>query len=211
MRPVLVVVAVFAAVTALLAWSRWLAGRRWAAAGHLVLACCAAATMAVGWRLAAYVAAHEEWVPELPVAELYVEQTGSSRYRATLTRLPSGRMQVFDLAGDQWRLDLRTLGWSERLVQFGPEPRYRIERLASRHAGSDQPAAAYDLAGDGGPAPPLSGLRIPDGTPLLEVRDVAGPWQPLADGARFALRLTAAGAVETDSRNAAAADSIASQ
>jgi hypothetical protein len=211
MRPVLVVVAVFAVVTALLAWSRWLAGRRWAAAGHLVLACCAAVTVAAGWRLAEYVAAHEEWVPELPVAELYFEQTGSSRYRATLTRLPSGRMQVFDLAGDHWRLDLRTLAWSDRLVQFGPEPRYRIERLASRHARPDQPAAAYDLAGDGSPAPPLSGLRIPHGAPLLEARDVASPWQPLADGARFALRLTAAGAVETEPRNAAAAASLASR
>jgi hypothetical protein len=211
MRPVLVVVAVFAVVTALLAWGRWLAGRRWAAAGHLLLACCAAVTVAAGWQLAAYVAAHEDWVPELPVAELYFEQTGSSRYRATLTRLPSGRMQVFDLAGDQWRLDLRTLAWSERLVQLGPQPRYRIERLASRHAPSDQPAAAYDLAGDGGPGPPLAGLRSPDGAPLLEARDVAGPWLPLADGARFALRLTAAGAIETDPRNAAAADSMASR
>jgi hypothetical protein len=210
MRPVLVVVAVFAAIAALLAWSRWLAGRRWAAAGHVLLACCAAATVAVGWRLAAYVAGHEAWVPELPVAELFVEQTGSSRYRATLTRLPSGRMQVFDLAGDQWRLDLRTLTWSERLAQFGPEPRYRIERLASRHAGSDEPAGEYDLAGDGGPAPPLSGLRIADVAPLLEARDVAGHWQPLADGARFTLRLTATGAVATDSRNAAAVESMAS-
>jgi len=51
-RPVLVVLAGFAIVVALLAWSRWLARRRWAAAGHLLLATSLGVTVGLGWPLA---------------------------------------------------------------------------------------------------------------------------------------------------------------
>jgi hypothetical protein len=211
MRPVLLVVAACAVIAALLAWSRWLAGRRWAAAGHLLLAGAATTIVAGGWPLVAYLAAYDGWAAELPVAELFFEQTGASRFRATLTRMPSGRMQVFELAGDQWRLDLRTLQWSERATQFGPQSRYRIERLASRQAESGQPVSVHELAVAGSPVPLLGRLGGTRGTPLLEARDRAGPWQPMASGARFQVRLTAAGAIETEARNEAASDSLASR
>ena len=45
------------------------------------------------------------------VAEVYFEQLVPGRFRATMTRLPGGRMQVFDLDGDAWRIDARTLHW----------------------------------------------------------------------------------------------------
>jgi hypothetical protein len=145
------------------------------------------------------------------VAELFFEQTGASRFRATLTRMPSGRMQVFELTGDQWRLDLRTLQWSERAAQFGPQARYRIERLASRPTESGQPVSVHELAVAGSPVPLLGRLGSARGTPLLEARDRAGPWQPMANGARFQVRLTEGGAIEAEARNEAASDSLASR
>jgi hypothetical protein len=211
MRPVLVVVAAGAIIAGLLAWSRWLAGRRWAAAGHLLLAGTAATAVAGAWPLAAYLAEYDAWAAELPVAEVFFEQTGSSRFRATLTRMPSGRMQVFELTGDQWRLDLRTVRWSERLAPLGPQPRHRIERLASRQAQSGQPAAVHELTSAGAPMPRLGRLGSARGTPLLEARDLTGPWQPMANGARFQVRLTDAGSIETEPRNAVAGDSLASR
>jgi hypothetical protein len=215
MRPVLTVVAAFTLVTVLLAWSRWLAGRRWAAAGHLLLALAGAGVVASVWPLSAYLAAYEAWVPQYPVAELFFERTGPDRFRATLTRLPAGRMQVVELEGEQWRLDLRTLTWSEYAAQLGLAPRYRIERLAAQtgkpQASGGPAGAAHALAETADSTPLLARLGARRGTPLLSTQDLAGPWRPMADGARFEVRLTAGNGVEVDPRNVAASDSLATQ
>jgi len=59
MQAILAILATFALVTLLLGWSRWLAGRRWAAAGHWLLAAIVGeadptafvvSPMAAGWR-----------------------------------------------------------------------------------------------------------------------------------------------------------------
>lgn len=215
MRPVLVVVAAFAIIATLLALGRWLAGHRWAAAGHAALACAAAAVVAGGWPLSTYLGTFETLVDESPVAEVFFDQMGSHRYRATLTRLPSGRMQVVELAGDQWRLDVSTLEWMEGASQVGLEPRYRIERLASRLADAGEPAArsevAHELAESSIARPMVTDLATWRGTPLLTTRELPGPWQPMAHGARFDLRLTSGGRIAVDPLNPAASDSVASR
>jgi hypothetical protein len=213
MRPVFVIIAGFAAVALLLGWSRWLAGRRWAAAGNLALAFVLGAAVAGGWPLAAYLDRFEVRRAERSVAEVLFERSGPDRYRATLTRLPSGRMQVVELVGDQWRLDLRTLEWSESAARLGPQPRYRIQILASRQARS-APAGVpqgvtHDLQEGADDVPWLAGMGTRGGVPLTATRDLAGPWQPMAHGARFDVRLTAAASVVVDPLNAAAADSLA--
>jgi len=215
MRPVLVVIAAFALITTLLALGRWLAGHRWAAAGHAALACTAAAVVFGGWPLSTYLNTYETLVDESPVAELSFDQLGSHRYRATLTRLPSGRMQVVELAGDQWRLDVSTLDWMEGASQLGLEPRYRIDRLASRLADSVEPTApsevTHDLAESSISRPMVADLGTWRGAPLLTTRELPGPWQPMAHGARFDLQLTSGGRVEVDPLNPAASDSVASR
>jgi hypothetical protein len=214
-RPVLVFLAGFAIIVALLAWSRWLAGRRWAAAGHLLLAGLLGVTVAFGWPLARYVETYEVLVPERPMAEVFFERIGPSRFRVDVTRVPAGRMQVVELVGDEWRLDLTVLDWTDRVVHLGLQPRYRIEAVVSRPA----PAVAAGLAlgvtarltrGDER-APWLADLGARRGRPLVATRPLSGPWLPMADGARFDLRLTATGTVEVDPLNAAAGDSLAAR
>ena len=212
MRPVLILVAAFALVTALLAWSRWLAGRHWAAAGHLVLAAVGGAVLAAGWPLATYLEGFEPRRSDRPVAELFFERIGHGRFRVALTRLPSGRMQVVELTGDQWRLELLTLDWSEHAARLGAAPRLRIDGLTSRPA---------PLAGPGAPSgvarrlsrevrePWLAGSRIGAGL-LYTARAVAGPWQPMVPGARFGVRVDATGTVAIDTLNPAADDIPAS-
>jgi hypothetical protein len=214
-RPVLVVLAGFTVLAALLAWSRWLAGRRWATAGHVLLALALGAIVGTGWPFARHLEAYEVRVPELPVAEVFFERLSPGRYRVALTRLPSGRMQVVELAGDDWRMDLRTLDWSEPAARLGSRPRYRIEALASRPA----PAATTglplgitaDLTAADESTPWLAGLGGHWGRPLVALREVSGAWQPMVDGARFGVRLTAAGALEVEPRNAAASDGLATR
>ena len=212
-RPVLVVLAGFAIIVALLAWSRWLAGRRWAAGGHLLLAVLLGATVALGWPLAQYVETYEVRVPERPVAELFFERIGPGRFRVAVTRVPAGRMQVVELAGDEWRLDLTALDWSEGTVRLGSRPRYRIEAVVSRPAPAVAPGLALGVTarltrGDAW-TPWLANLGAGRGSPLVATRPLSGPWLPMADGARFDVRMTAAGAVEVDALNIAAGDSLA--
>jgi hypothetical protein len=52
MRAPLLVLAGFAIAAALIAWSRWLSRRRWAAAGNLLLSVAAALVVAVAWPVA---------------------------------------------------------------------------------------------------------------------------------------------------------------
>jgi hypothetical protein len=110
-RPLLVTLAGFAVLSVLLAWSRWLGGRRWASLGHGLLAAALLATVLAVQPLASLLGRHEVLVPSRPVAELFFERIGPGRYRAALTRLPGGRMQVMDLSGDEWRIDLSLLEW----------------------------------------------------------------------------------------------------
>ena len=132
MHGVAVVVACFALVALLLAWSRWLAGRRLAAAGHVAMAIAAAAVALLMWSVTAGLESYEPVLRDQPIASLYVERTGPQRFRATLTRLPAGRVQVFELTGDQWRVEARTLDWHGLAAQIGLDRMYRLERLSTR-------------------------------------------------------------------------------
>lgn len=218
MRPVLVILAAFAIVTLLLAWSRWLAGRRWAASGQLLLAVVAGSVVAVSVPLSRHLAHYETQLANLPLAELFFERIAPSRYRVTLTHLPSGRMQVVELPGDQWRLDVDAPQWAAWSAPLGLEPRYRIERLASRPvtAADRDPAAEGDatalaLAGDAGPPPWLAGLGAGRGEPLLAPRVVQGQWRPMVPGGRFAVRLTDRGSLAVEPVNAPASDALAAR
>jgi hypothetical protein len=196
MNGALLVFAGFAIVTTLLAWARWLAGRRWAAAGHLLMALVAAWVVATAWPVASHLSTYVQAAREQAVAELFLERTGTRRYRALLTWLPSGRTQAFDLVGDEWRLDVRSLRWSPRAGELGLRPLYRLERLAVRSAaaadgagGTAQPPLEFALAGPRGVDPwsrPQPGRLW---SAAARSTTLQGPWQPLADGRRYEVRL----------------------
>jgi hypothetical protein len=189
----LLVLAGFALVTALLAWSRWLDGRRWAAGGNLLLALVAISLVATLWPVARDLATYQPMRSDQPVAEMFFEQAGARRFRATLTRLPSGRMQVFELEGDEWRLGARGLDWTPRAAALGLEPVYQLDMLEARPA----PAEAVTVA-----APTRFTLHEARGSDLWARLDagsrwsaaakaltIEGPWQPMAHRQRFNVRL----------------------
>jgi hypothetical protein len=213
--PVLAVLAGFALIAALLAWSRWLAGRRWAAAGHLLLTALLALALVGGWPILRYVQTFTPRAPERPVAELFFERIGPGRFRAAVTHLPTGRMQVVDLAGDEWRLDLRLLDWTEGAARLGARPRCRVEAVSSRTgpaATTGLPrGATARLTGGEEPAPWPARLGASLERPLLATRSLHGPWLPLVDGARFDVRVNAADAIEVDPLNVVAGDALAAR
>jgi hypothetical protein len=210
MQAILAILATFALVTLLLGWSRWLAGRRWAAAGHWLLAAIVGGATAWGWPVANHVATYEPRVGQA-IAELLVEQTGARRFRVTLTRLPSGRMQVFELAGTEWRVDVRTLDWKGRAADLGWAPLYRLEQLSSREtAAAERATTTYDLRRERGrDIWPRAGSD-PLWVRLVQAGSAGAAWQPLANDARFELTLTEAG-IEVKPLNTPASESLAAR
>jgi|APFre7841882724_1041349.scaffolds.fasta_scaffold14316_2 hypothetical protein len=212
MRPVLVILAGFALIALLLGWTRWLSDRRWAAAGHLALGLGATALTAWLWPLGLHLETYEPHRPGQPVAELFLEQTASSRFRASLTRLPSGRMQVFELAGEQWQIEARTMTWTGRAAELGIGPSHRLERLSSRSAsaavGVDVIQSAFALAARDRGADLWSRAQGgPVWDRVLEAGFAASPWQPMANGARFELRIGPTG-MQANPLNGAALASL---
>jgi hypothetical protein len=194
---VILVCLVLGLVALLIAFSRWLAGRPWAAAGNAALGVALLLVVQHVWPAAANLRTYEPMpAKSAPVAQLRVERTGTRTYRITLTRLPAGRMQVFHATGDQWRLDARALFWSERAARLGLSPAYRLDRLGVRLSTAGEAAAGeappppdggFDLADREEPgedvwAQARTGVRWPRD---LEASMLYGPWLPLADGARF--------------------------
>jgi hypothetical protein len=190
---VAVVLACFSLIVVLLAWSRWLASRRLAAAGHVLMAIAAGWGAALLWPFLSSLDTYETAVRGQPVAELYLEQTGSRSYRGTLTRLPAGQVQVFEITGDQWRLEARTLDWQGWAARVGMRPVYRLERLSARHARTvnpqDPPASSYALGPEEGHDVWAQARTDPGSKRFALAGHAAGPWQPLANGARFTARL----------------------
>jgi hypothetical protein len=202
-----VVITCFALVTLLLAWSRRLAGRRLAAAGHVAMAIAAAAVALLMWSVTAGLESYEPEPKGQPIAGLYVERTGSQRFRATLTRLPAGRIQVFELTGDQWRLEARTLDWQGPAAQIGLDRMYRLERLstrANRPLSSPETAGARFRLGTDAPNDLLArGRTSPAWMRHVRGGQADGRWRPLADAALFTIGLDGQ-ALRVDAANEAA-------
>ena len=211
MRATAAVLACFALVATMLASSHWLAGRRHSATGHALLAATSLTLAASLWHVAGSLAGYEPFGAQQSVAELLLEQTGARRFRATLTRLPGGRMQVLELAGREWRLSARTLEWRDGATYLGLRPLYQVERLATRDgqpAGTPEAVVADFRLGEAAAGDLWA--RIHSGSrwsAFAAARHSDGPWSPLANGARFLVRLDA-GEVGVEPLNPPAAEAL---
>lgn len=214
MQGVTIVLVCFGGLVLLLALSRWLAGRRWACAGHLVLAITLLLGAAWIQPVAANLATYQPRRGDSPVAQVHCERTSSRSYRVTLTRLPDGHMQVFEVSGDQWRIEARTLAWQGRAVDLGLRPGFRLDRLSTRfvHAAEREDAApsSYLLSEEQG-EDLWAQARTGTVWSAYAVADHAtAPWLPLADGARYELQFEKA-ALAGRPINEAAAKATAAQ
>ena len=214
MQAVTILLASFGGLVLLLALSRWLAGRRWACAGHAALAI--ALLLGAAWfqPVAANLATYQPRRGDAPVAQVHCERTSSRSYRVTLTRLPDGHMQVFEVSGDQWRIEARALAWRGRAVELGLRPGFQLDRLSTRfvHGAGPEDAApsSYLLSEEQGEdlwAQARTGGFWSD---YAVADDATAGWLPLAEGARYELRFDKTGLAGRPI-NEAAAKAIAAQ
>ncbi len=197
MQGVIAVSVVFGLLALLLSLSRWLAHRPWAAAGNLAVALALLLASAWLWPPVQHFRTYAAMRPKALVAQVHSERTGPSSYRVTLTRLPDGHMEVFEMSGDEFRLNSRTLVWMGHAAKLGLPPSYRLDRLSGRyvHASADKsPAAAtsYALSDPDEPGADIWAQARTESSfwrARIDARHAYGPWRPLADGARYDIAL----------------------
>lgn len=193
------VIAIFGLLLLALACQRLFRARFLAATGSAVggalLLTIAALTFVVSLNFHTYARlTHEE-----PVAEIVFEARGPQRYRATLTRMPGGEMQVFVLAGDEWQLDARILKWKGWANLLGLDAQYRLERVGGRYRDIEQERHAertvYELAENSGVDLWELSTRYPAWMPFVDAIYGSAAYLPMADGARYEVKMTQSGLI----------------
>jgi hypothetical protein len=205
----------FGLLALLLSLSRWLAHRPWAATGNLAVAVLLLLAAHVLWPPVLHLRTYESMRPKALIAQVHCERTGPSAYRVTLTRLPAGQMQVFEMSGDEWRLDVRTLVWTGRAARLGLPDSFRLDRLSGRYVRTELAAETTPTPAAAPAAEPARTLLVPASYALsdeeeagediwaqartdsgwkdhVDARHAYGPWRPLADGARYDVAMTRA-------------------
>ena len=135
--------------------SRWLAAPPWAAAGNLRSPSLLLLVAHRSGRRALHLQTYETLPAHALIAQVHCERTGPRAYRVTLTRLPAGHMQVFEMAGDEWRLDVRTLAWTGAPRSWA----------CSRRTGSSASSARSATIRAGPPAPIRDAAWPPPASP----------------------------------------------
>lgn len=163
------------------------------ALGGLLLLSIAAAIFVVSLNLHTYA----RLTFEQPVAEIVFEQRNPQRYRATLTQIPSGEMQMFMLSGDEWQLDARVLKWKGWANLLGLDAQYRLERVSGRYRDIEQERkddrTVYGLSENPGVDLWVLSTKYPKWLPFVDAVYGSATYLPMADGARYEVKMTQSG------------------
>ncbi|HWK74158.1 MAG TPA: hypothetical protein VNQ81_07800 [Povalibacter sp.] len=196
---VALVIAIFGILLLALSCQRLFRARFLAAGGSaltgLVLLAVAALTFIVSLNLHTYA----RLTHEAPVAEIVFEARAPQRYRATLTGVPSGDMQIFMLAGDEWQLDARVLKWKSWANLFGLDAQYRLERVSGRYRDIEQERnderTVYSLSENPGVDLWKLSTQYPRWLPFVDAVYGSATYLPMADGARYQISITQSGLI----------------
>ncbi|MBB6091534.1 hypothetical protein HNQ60_000380 [Povalibacter uvarum] len=193
------IIAIFGGLLLILACQRLLRARFFAAGGTalmgFLLLACAGLFFVVSLNMHTYA----RLTYERPVAEIVFEGRGPQSYRATLTEMPGGEMQIFMLAGDEWQLDARVLKWKGWANLLGLDAQYRLERVGGRYRDIEQERHAtrtvYALSENPGIDLWQVSTEHPRWLPFVDAVYGSATYMPMADGARYQVSITQSGLI----------------
>ena len=194
--------ALFALLFVVLAWRAFDWDRRAWGVLHslfaLVSVGVAGIVLLVGYSLSSY----ELLSGEELAADVQLRKQEGGGYTAMVT-YPSKRFQVFDLTGDQWRVEARLIRWEGKPKLPGLEAFYRLERLTVRSSKAAPDGQAKEMPL---PSPDrfdlwkhLEELKFPG----LTAVSLDGKFLPVADNANFGVSI-APGTIVARPKNAEA-------
>jgi hypothetical protein len=131
----------------------------------------------------------------------------AERHYALELETSDGGFRALDVRGDEWQLDARVLKWSGIGVVLGLDTRWRLERIAGRYRDvtleQEAPRTVHDLA------PPAAGLDLwglaqrNPWLPFVDATYGSATYLPLADGARYEVRISSTGLLARPANEAA--------
>ncbi len=135
---------------------------------------------------------------EQPALEAQFTRTGDQQFDALLT-YPSGATQRYVLRGDDWQVDARVLKWHGASNVLGFDTAYRLERIGGRYADigreRDSARTVYALTPTGGVDVWTLLKRYHRYLPWVDTLYGSAAYMPMADGARYEIKVSQSGLV----------------
>jgi hypothetical protein len=206
---VVILIAIFGLLLLALACQRLFRARFLAAGGSALMGFLLLAIAGLLFVVSLNLHTYARLTHEKPVAEIVFEGRGPQRYRATLAQVPSGEMQMFVLAGDEWQLDARVLKWKGWANLLGLDAQYRLERVSGRYRDIEQERkderTVYALSENPGIDLWTLSADYPRWLPFVDAVYGSATYLPMADGARYEISITQSGLIARPLNQAAEA------
>jgi hypothetical protein len=145
---------------------------------------------------------------EQPAGELRFTRIGYRQFNGVFT-FPSGESADFALRGDEWQVDARVLKWQAFANLMGFDAAYRLDRISGRYTSVEdeqsQPRTVYPLN-----QPDRVDLwellhRYHSWFPWIDALYGSATYLPMADGARYEIKVSQSGLMARPLNQAAVA------
>jgi len=160
----------------------------------LVFFLAAACAALLGFDLLSY----ERLTREQPALEAQFVRVGEQQFDAVLT-YPSGATQRYALRGDDWQLDARVLKWHGAANVLGFDTAYRLERIGGRYADIDRERDGIRTVYALNPPQRVDVWtlvqRYHHYLPWVDTLYGSAAFMPMADGARYEVKVSQSGLV----------------
>ena len=160
----------------------------------LVFLLAAACAGLLGFDLMSY----ERLTREQPALEARFMRVGEQEFDALLA-YPSGETQRFGLRGDDWQIDARVLKWHGAANVLGFDTAYRLERIGGRYADIDRERTAIRTVFALNPPQRVDIWtllqRYHRYLPWVDTLYGSAAFMPMADGARYEVKVSQSGLV----------------
>ncbi len=160
----------------------------------LVFFLAAACAALLGFDLLSY----DRLTREQPALETQFTRTGDQQFDALLT-YPSGATQRYVLRGDDWQVDARVLKWHGASNVLGFDTAYRLERIGGRYADLDRERdsarTVYALTSTERVDVWTLLKRYHRYLPWVDTLYGSAAYMPMADGARYEIKVSQSGLV----------------
>jgi hypothetical protein len=160
----------------------------------LVFFLAAACVALLGFDLLTY----DRLTREQPALEARFARVGNEQFDVELT-YPSGATQRYALRGDDWQVDARVLKWRGAANVLGFDTAYRLERIAGRYADIDRERDATRTVYALNPPQRVDVWtllrRFHRYLPWVDTLYGSAAFMPMADGARYEVKVSQSGLV----------------
>ena len=133
---------------------------------------------------------------EQEAAHVALRALGPKDFALTLS-IPGAAPNEYELRGDEWQIDARVLKWRAIGTLIGFDTVYRLERLSGRYADPQEELSALRTVYPLWHTPRLDlwqlARRYHDYLPFADALYGSAVYVPMADGAQYAVTVTASG------------------